>query len=183
MTALTDIQKNVPAFLVELYRRTQGDPSAQASMYVIGEALGLDRQTALRTAEELIGTGLADIRTLSGGIGITAEGVAKAQQMEGPAAGAPEAEPALGDAPILNQAAIQAVERVTAELKTRLGQRPLGFELLAEIMADLKSIDAQLSSPRPKTAIVRACLKSISAGLQSAADAAGLSAVNRLLGD
>ena len=31
-----------------------------------------------------------------------------------------------------------------------------------ELMADLKSIDAQLGSSRPKTAIVRACLHSIS---------------------
>ncbi|MGW8325438.1 MAG: hypothetical protein ACWGNI_07000, partial [Desulfobacterales bacterium] len=74
-----DVKENLPLFIVELYHRTQGDGSVKVSMYDIGESLGLDRKLSLRTAEELIGTGLAEIKTLSGGIGITAEGVAEAQ--------------------------------------------------------------------------------------------------------
>ncbi len=58
-----------------------GDGSVKVSMFDIGESLGLDRKLSLRTAEELIGTGLAEIKTLSGGIGITADGVTEAQQL------------------------------------------------------------------------------------------------------
>jgi hypothetical protein len=74
-----EVKKNLPLFIVELYHRTQGDSSIKVSMYDIGESLGIDRKLSLRTAEELIGTGLVEIKTLSGGIGITADGVAEAQ--------------------------------------------------------------------------------------------------------
>ena len=74
-----DIKENLPLFIVELYHRTQGDGSVKVSMFDIGESLGLDRKLCLRTAEELIGTGLVEIKTLSGGIGITADGVVEAQ--------------------------------------------------------------------------------------------------------
>jgi hypothetical protein len=76
-----DIKANLPLFIVELYHRTQGDASVKVSMFDIGESLGLDRKLSLRTAEELIGTGLVEIKTLSGAIGITADGVAEAQQL------------------------------------------------------------------------------------------------------
>jgi hypothetical protein len=42
-----------------------------------------------------------------------------------------------------------AVERVAAEIKGRIGEKNLDFDFLAELMADLKSIDARLSSPKP----------------------------------
>ena len=76
-----DIKESLPLFLVELYHRTQGDVSVKVSMFDIGESLGLDRKLSLRTAEELIGTGLAEIKTLSGIIGITTDGVTEAQQL------------------------------------------------------------------------------------------------------
>jgi hypothetical protein len=76
-----DIKESLPLFLVELYHRTQGDASVRVSMFDIGESLGLDRKLSLRTAEELIGTGLAEIKTLSGIIGITTDGVTEAQQL------------------------------------------------------------------------------------------------------
>jgi hypothetical protein len=61
-----EIKENLPLFIVELYHRTRGDGSVKVSMYDIGETLGLDRKVSLRTAEELIGTGLVEIKTLSG---------------------------------------------------------------------------------------------------------------------
>ena len=76
-----DIKESLPLFIVELYHRTQGDASIKVSMFDIGESLGLDRKLCLRTAEELIGNGLVEIKTLSGVIGITADGVAQAKQL------------------------------------------------------------------------------------------------------
>jgi len=76
-----DIKENLPLFLVELYHRTQGDASVKVSMFDIGESLGLDRKLSLRTAEELIGTGLVEIKTLSGIIGITTEGITEVRQL------------------------------------------------------------------------------------------------------
>jgi hypothetical protein len=55
----------------------------------------------------------------------------------------------------------QAVEQIAAELKQQAGSLGLDFDTLAELMADLKTIDAQLGSSRPKTAIIRECLGSV----------------------
>jgi len=80
MFSLDDVKEKLPLFLVELYVQTQGDPSTTVSWFDIGETMGLDREASTRLAENLFGTGLAEIKTLSGGIGITAAGVAEAQQ-------------------------------------------------------------------------------------------------------
>jgi hypothetical protein len=81
MSIQDDIKDNLPLFLVELYHRTQGDASVRVSMFDVGESLELDRTLSLRIAEELIGTGLAEIKTLSGIIGITTDGVTEARQL------------------------------------------------------------------------------------------------------
>ena len=81
MSIQDDIKDNLPLFLVELYHRTQGDASVRVSMFDVGESLELDRTLSLRIAEELIGTGLAEIKTLSGIIGITTDGITEARQL------------------------------------------------------------------------------------------------------
>jgi hypothetical protein len=50
-------------------------------------------------------------------------------------------------------------------------------------MADLKTIDAQLSSSRPKTAIIRECLRSLKATLERLTDNESLLKVRSLLGE
>ena len=46
-------------FLARLFEMSSGDPSAQISMYEIGAELGLEKELATRTAEELISEVLA----------------------------------------------------------------------------------------------------------------------------
>ncbi len=60
--------------------------------------------------------------------------------------------------------------RLTARLKLEVGSRSWHFDALNDLMADLKTIEAQLLSSRPKTAIIRECLRSI-AGILSSASA------------
>ncbi len=67
------------AYLLELFQRTKGDARARVSMYDVGAALGMEKGAAGKTAEELIAAGWVEIKSLSGGIGITAEGIAAAQ--------------------------------------------------------------------------------------------------------
>ena len=43
-------------------------------------------------------------------------------------------------------------------VKAEVGEQALAYEALAEVMADIRTIEAQLVSPRAKTAVVRACL-------------------------
>ena len=178
-----NVEETMHRFLIELYLSTRGDSSVMVSMYDIGDTLGLNRDVSLRTAEELIGTGLAEIKTLSGGIGITSDGVIQAQQFGAAVESENRAGVSLGDTPVLDETSRGAVERISNELKNQVGSKGLNFDQLAEMMADLKSIDAQLSSPNPKTAIIRECLQSIKGVLQAVKDADGLSVVTALLGE
>ena len=148
-------------FLIQLFEQTKGDGSIQVSMYAIGEQLELDRDSASKVAQELIGCQLVEIRTLSGGIGISADGSARVKDLVGPLASGNSAFTKLDDEPVLDAGGQQAVGQVVSELKNQTGSLGLDFDTLSELMADLKTMQAQLDSSRPKTAIIRECLRSV----------------------
>ena len=152
---------NGQQFLIQLFEQTKGDSTLQVSMYDIGDQLGLDRDIASAVAQELIGSMLVEIRTLSGGIGISAEGSQMAQKLIGPAESSSDEFAKLDDAPLINTSGRQVVEKIASELKDQTGSLGLDFDTLTELMADLKTIEAQLGSSRPKTAIIRECLRSV----------------------
>jgi len=151
-------------FLIRLFEQTNGDPSAQASMYDIGQSLGMDRDTSCRVAETLIGLQLVDIRTLSGGIGISSDGAEEVKGMMGGTTPAAKFPGRLSDQPM------------------RAGSLGLDFNDLSALMADLKTIEAQLSSSRPKTAIIRECLRSLKEVLEATAENETLAKIRGLLG-
>ena len=157
-------------FLIQLFEQTKGDSAVQVSMYDIGDQLGLDRDIASTAAQELIGAMLVEIRTLSGGIGISADGLQTARKLIGPAASSGDEFAKLNDAPLLNSSGRQAIEQIASELKNQAGSLGLDFDTLTELMADLKTIDAQLGSSRPKTAIIRECLGSVLAVINNTGD-------------
>jgi len=167
-------------FLLELFRQTDGKTSAKASMYDIGAAVGMEKQDAKRMAEELMAWNLIEIRTLSGGIAITNDGIEKARQM-GASGGAAAA--GLGNALILDDAALKAVENVITGLKTEIGKSGLNFETLNELVADIRTVDAQLFSSKPKTAIIRECFRSVKAALEKTGAKECLMQVKNLLGE
>ena len=148
-------------FLIQLFEQTGGDSTVQVSMYDIGDQLGWDRDMTSRVAQELIGSMLVEIRTLSGGIGISTDGSQMAKKFIGPAASNGAEFTKLEEAPLLNSTGRQAVEKIASELKNQAGSLGLDFDTLTELMADLKTMDAQLGSSRPKTAIIRECLCSV----------------------
>lgn len=148
-------------FLRALNDRLDGDTGGSVSMYGVGENLGMDRAASSRIAENLMGLGLVEIRTLSGAIGITPAGAERVGTGSGTAAG-------MGDGPLLDDSGRPHVESTVAELKCRIGGMGFDFDPLAELVADLQTIDAQLASPRPKTAILRACFQSIADVLSEA---------------
>ncbi len=168
-------------FLLELFRQTDGKTSAKASMYDIGAALGMEKQDAKHIAEELMGWNLIEIRTLSGGIAITNDGIEKARQMG--ATGGTAAAVGLGNALILDDAAHKAVENVINGLKAEIGKSGLNFETLNELVADIRTVDAQLFSSKPKTAIIRECFRSVKAALEKTGAKECLMQVKNLLGE
>jgi len=102
---------------LELYLQTQEDPSVTVSWFDIGEVLGLDREASTRAAGNLFRSVLAEIKTLNGGIGITADGVAEAQQLGAPITSKGGPGPVFGNTLVLNGAVCQAGEKIAADLK------------------------------------------------------------------
>jgi hypothetical protein len=170
-------------FLIQLFEQTGGDPCAQVSMYDVGEGLGLDRDSSSRTAETLIGLQMAEIRTLSGGIGISTEGASEVKRLTGGATPADDSPNTLTDQPVMDPVSCQGLEQITGELKNQTGTLGLDFDRLSELMADLKTIDAQLGSSRPKTAIIRECLRALKEILEDATEAEVLLKIKALLGE
>ncbi len=180
---MNELDESGQQFLIQLFEDTSGDTAAQVSMYDVGEGLGMDRDTSARVAETLIGLQLVEIRTLSGGIGISTEGAAQVSRLMEGTAPMGQTPGKLSDQPIMDAGSCRAVEQVADGLKSRTGALGLDFDGLSELMADLKTIDAQLGSSRPKTAIIRACLRSIRALLEDQAENECLIKVNGLLGE
>lgn len=178
----SELDESGQQFLIQLFEQTGGDPSVQVSMYEVGEGLGLDRDASSRVAEMLIGLQLAEIRTLSGGIGISAEGAGEVKRLMDGSVAPGDSPGKLTDQPVMDPVNCQGVEQVAGELKSQAGNLGLDFDGLSELMADLKTVDAQLGSSRPKTAIIRECLRSIKETLEALTNADSLEKVKRLLG-
>jgi hypothetical protein len=178
-----EINETGQQFMIQLFEQTQGDQTVQVSMYNIGRLLGLEREAASRVAEELIALQMVEIRTLSGGIGISAAGSDMVRDMIGPPAGNPGTLAKLGNEPLLEANRRQALEQLVTEIKDQTGTLGLDFDTLSEIMADLKSIDAQLDSPRPKTAIFRECFVSIAGVLKTSPNNGLYKKIRGLLGE
>jgi hypothetical protein len=160
MTTLGDMNASVRQFLTQLFEQTGGETSRQLSMYDIGNSLGWEREAASQAAQDLMAEGLVEIRTLSGGIGLSAAGAEAMRAV--PGAGSPSsARPRLGTGRILDPPACQSVMQVCDGIKAAAGSFGLDFDSLAELVADLKTVADQLGSPKPKTAVVRESLRSI----------------------
>lgn len=147
------------AFLFELYTQTRGDVDAQTSMTDVGNALGLDKAAAGALAEALFIQEFAELKTLSGGIGITRKGLDLLQVKLPPKAGAPF--DGLGTGPVLESQGQASVERIVHEIKTGLYQASPAYEQVEEMMMDIKTIETQMLSPRPKVGIIREGLQSL----------------------
>ncbi len=146
-------------FLETIYTQTGDATDAQISMYDVGAAMGLDRQESTTTAEDLMAEGLLEMRTLSGGVALSAEGRALfSQDTAGQTASEDER---LGENSPMDARQRELVEETLTLLKADVGEQNFTYEILTEVIADVRTIEAQLLSPRPKTAVVRACLEGL----------------------
>jgi len=157
-------QPETKAYLTELYSLTEGDTDAQVSMHDVGEPLGLSKEDAGMMAETLFMLGFAELKTLSGGIGITVEGLKALNiTVEDDDDGD---DLKLGSEAILGSPGLQNVERMVQEIKENLAQTAGVYDSLEEAVIDIKTIELQLLSPSPKTAVVRELLISLHSNLR-----------------
>ncbi len=172
--SVDNLNEDEKRFLTALWEAVGGDPAGKASMYDVGAAVGMDRDAASHAAQELMGWNFAEVRTLSGDIGVTAEGAA-AMDSAGRGKSAEGGGFALGNDPVPGNDVREGIEELAAKLKAGAGQLGLDYERLSELMADIRTLDAQLCSPRPKTAVIRESFRSIKTVLEKS-DAADLAA-------
>jgi len=157
------------AFLLELYRSTNAKEGAQISMYTVGAGVGLDRPAAKKTAEDLIGMGLVEIRTLSGAVGITSEGLAAAR-MDG-AAPAGENGFHLSDGPGLDDRDRQGLATLLDRLRQEVAKASRTYAQLEELVIAIKTMEVHLLSPRPDRGVVKALLNALKSAFSAMGDA------------
>lgn len=151
---------NIKAYLEELHRQTGGDTEVQVSMHDLGAAIGLDKAEAGSLAEQLIVQGQAELRTLAGGISITPEGLAELG-ISVPSPGSVESDLHLGVGPVADDNDRRTVHLLIQEIKDEISGLGLEYELLEEIVLDLKTIEVHLLSARPKIAVLREIFRSL----------------------
>lgn len=150
----------IKAYLEELHRRCGGDTEVQVSMHEVGEAIGLDKAEAGSLAEQLMVQGLTELRTLAGGISITQEGMAELG-LSPPPTNNSDISLQLSSGPVATDADRQLVHQLTLEIKEQLSSIKLDYKLLEEFVIDLKTIEVQMLSPKPKISILRELFRSL----------------------
>ncbi len=154
------------SFLTELHQQTKGDMHSQVSMYEVGAAIGLAKGESGARAEELMVAGLVELRTLAGGISITAEGLA-ALGMAVPSPAVASQDLRLSSGPVLNAADRRLLEGLVEEMRKDLPEAKLASTHLEGVIFDLKTIEVHLLSPNPKVAVVRELLRSLLESFQA----------------
>ena len=155
-------------FMTELCTQAGSDPTVQVSMYEVGEALGMEKEQIDMTAQSLFLQEYAELKTLAGGIGITDQGL-KVLDVK-PAPGyQPDQPPAtLGPGPVLDDSDKTVLESIVQEIREALPKADLPYSNFENIVIDLKTMDVQMLSGQPKTAIIREILWSVLAGFTTA---------------
>ncbi len=147
------------AFLFELYTQTNGDIKKQVSTHDVGTSLGLEKADAGAMAEDLIIQGYAELKTLSGGIGITVKGLELLNIKI-----VPESKTevlSLGTGTVLEDPGKKNLEKIIQNIKDSLSANKLTYAQQEELVIDIKTIEIQMLSPRPKTKIIREVLRSV----------------------
>ncbi len=134
-----------------IFRETKGDLNRTAGMWAVGESIGLDRNMTQDVAMNLVGEGLLEIKSLSGGLALTPEGL----EFLGGVKGQEESPPDLAGFLDLAEGSLD-----------RLG---LAGKSLQDLKADLATLQAQLKRSEPLPDVVRAVLASVQRALAKSA--------------
>lgn len=156
------------AFLYQLFTATVGDPDNQAASHDIGAALGLEPDESGEIAQNLCIMGFAELKTLSGDVGITVQGLKEINQKA--PAGSSAATASLSQGPVLDPEDIKTMTSILEAIKEKTAPASLSYEKTEEIVIDIKTIEIQMLSPRPKTEIIKATLQSLKQGLSDLGD-------------
>jgi len=145
------------AFLQELYNRAEGDFALQISMHDLGVDLGLGEDEVAAFAQDLFIEGLAEMKTLSGGMGITQKGLDALDIKITPKNR--DQFFRLENSSVLDSEGGKVIHELLSKIRADLDSKALPFDLMEEIVIDLKTIEVQMLSPNPKTRILQEILR------------------------
>lgn len=148
-------------FLIELYNLTEGDLDKQISMQKIGINLGLEKNAATSLGEELIMSECLELKTLAGGVSLTSRGL-EILGKAGYGNSSVQQKYQLSGQPLLTSQDKNVVLELLAELRKSLSQKSMNYEIMEELVIDIKTLETQLLSNQPKLTIVLAVFSSLS---------------------
>ncbi len=169
----------IRAFLFELYTQTNGNLDAQVSMYDIGTAVGLERTDVEEMAQSLYIQGLAEMKTLSGGIGITVAGL-KFLDIKVEAKGGD-----LYQLPFkknLDKTDMVEVDNIVQHIKEVISEQKQDYNKIEALVIDIKCIEIQMLSPNPTTEVIRQLLISCKDNFDSDGSHAIVSRLDLMIG-
>lgn len=149
MSFQTETDELAGRMLAAIYKETKGDISRTAGMWAIGQSLGLDRGRTENVAMSLVGEGLVEIKSLSGGLTLTEAGLSRTH-----GSSAETGSPDLGD--------------LLARLETTLDSLGLKARARRDLEADLATLRAQMGRSEPLAPVVEAALRAVKQALESA---------------
>ncbi|SHO49508.1 hypothetical protein [Desulfopila aestuarii] len=162
---MSTVSQEEKSFIFELHNMIGGNVDSQVSMYDVGASLGMNKGTTTSMSQDLMIEELVELKTLAGGIGITDKGL-ELLRKEGLIVGsATEQSIRLGKGPVLDGQDREQVEKFLTEIKKGLFTNPTGYPQIEELVMDVKTLETQMLSPRPKTAVIRAVFSSLSPAL------------------
>jgi len=153
------------SYIDQLYTMTDGDMEKQVSMYDVGMAIGLERGDAGSLAEDLMMQNLIELKTLAGGIALTREGLKLLGISAGTASGGAN-DQKLSAEPVLTEDDRTIIDSLLTQVRGITTGSNTEFVLIEELVIDLKTIEVQLLSPRPKTLIIKEIFKSCAQTLE-----------------
>ncbi len=166
-------------FMKALYECTDGRERALVKQDEIGTELGFSREETDLTVEYLKGEGLLKRVVMGGIIGISHLGVVEVetalQKPDQPTEHFPavhntitihsmtnsviqQGSSGATQSVTFNQSSKESIERFVAALKDQMKDLGLSTDVEAEARAELATVEAQLSSPKPKSAIIAGSL-------------------------
>ncbi len=164
---MTNDDFTIKNYLETVLNKCNGDIQQQVSMYEAGEAIGLEKSEAGSMAEDLMVQGLLELKTLAGDVSLTEEGL-NLLGIAPPPTPLQGGQERFSDQPVMCETNLSLTNQLIDEIKKTVSSQQFEFSLMEEIVLDIKTIEIQLLSPRPKTTIIREVFGSIQASLTEA---------------
>lgn len=182
MVDLSEIKRKRFLFLNRLYEITEGNEYSHVNKWRLGQGLGFESNETKLITQYLKGEGLIEYTTLDGGISITHFGVLQVEEAisnpEKPTYYFPPVTNIINIQKMVNSQIQQGTTHSTQTgsfnsqdlqsladfinlLRGKLPELNLKPEDKKEVEADIETIEAQLSSPKPKSVIIKECLGTI----------------------